>query len=107
MKIARDPKGESLRCNSSSFADTREAIQAFGRKLPSHNHSQTIAMSNQTSSNPVKVPPSAANNSAATLDTELRSQINTVLLKEGHIAKYATQPPLVAPLPLNPLTLVD
>ncbi|KAF4824925.1 hypothetical protein CGCSCA5_v000918 [Colletotrichum siamense] len=39
------------------------------------------------SSTPVKVPPSAANHSAATLDPELRSQINTLLLKEGHVTK--------------------
>ncbi|RYP87904.1 hypothetical protein DL769_000356 [Monosporascus sp. CRB-8-3] len=39
------------------------------------------------SSNPVKVPASAATYTAATLDPDLRSQINTVLLREGHIAK--------------------
>ncbi|KAF6809966.1 hypothetical protein CMUS01_00946 [Colletotrichum musicola] len=48
-------------------------------------------MSNQTSSNPVKVPPSAANNSAATLDPDLRSQINALLLREGHVAKIQEQ----------------
>ncbi|KXH64833.1 hypothetical protein CNYM01_14225 [Colletotrichum nymphaeae SA-01] len=41
----------------------------------------------QTPSTPVKVPPSAANHSAATLDPELRSQINTLLLKDGHVTK--------------------
>ncbi|RYP28743.1 hypothetical protein DL767_007086 [Monosporascus sp. MG133] len=39
------------------------------------------------SSTPVKVPASAATYTAATLDPDLRSQINTVLLREGHIAK--------------------
>ncbi|KAL0931026.1 uncharacterized protein CTRU02_213761 [Colletotrichum truncatum] len=44
-------------------------------------------MSSQPPSTPVKVPPSAANHSAATLDPELRSQINTLLLKDGHVTK--------------------
>ncbi|GKT52052.1 uncharacterized protein ColSpa_12233 [Colletotrichum spaethianum] len=48
-------------------------------------------MSNQTPSTPVKVPPSAANHSAATLDPELRSQINTLLLKDGHVTKIQEQ----------------
>ncbi|KAH6687457.1 hypothetical protein F5X68DRAFT_231923 [Plectosphaerella plurivora] len=39
------------------------------------------------SSTPVKVPPSAANHSAATLDPDLRSQINAHLLKDGHVQK--------------------
>jgi hypothetical protein len=38
-------------------------------------------------STPVKVPSSAANNTAATLDPDLRSQINSVLLREGHVSK--------------------
>ncbi|KAK1466821.1 hypothetical protein CMEL01_10814 [Colletotrichum melonis] len=45
----------------------------------------------QTPSTPVKVPPSAANHSAATLDPELRSQINTLLLKDGHVTKIQEQ----------------
>lgn len=40
------------------------------------------------SSTPVKVPSSAANYTAATLDPDLRSQINTVLLRDGHVSKY-------------------
>ncbi|OLN81456.1 hypothetical protein CCHL11_09046 [Colletotrichum chlorophyti] len=44
-------------------------------------------MSSQPPSTPVKVPPSAANHSAATLDPELRSQINTFLLRDGHVTK--------------------
>ncbi|KAK1986776.1 hypothetical protein LZ30DRAFT_581320 [Colletotrichum cereale] len=48
-------------------------------------------MSNQTPSTPVKVPPSAANHSAATLDPELRSQINTLLLKDGHVTRIQEQ----------------
>ncbi|KAG7145880.1 hypothetical protein HYQ46_005348 [Verticillium longisporum] len=36
---------------------------------------------------PIKVSPSAAVHSAATLDPDLRSQINTLLLKEGHVEK--------------------
>ncbi|CAM1502953.1 Fc.00g077290.m01.CDS01 [Cosmosporella sp. VM-42] len=43
-------------------------------------------MSN-TPSTPVKVPSSAANYTPATLDPDLRSQINTVLLKDGHVNK--------------------
>lgn len=38
-------------------------------------------------STPVKVPSSAANYTPATLDPDLRSQINTVLLRDGHVAK--------------------
>ncbi|KAK7415877.1 hypothetical protein QQX98_005566 [Neonectria punicea] len=36
---------------------------------------------------PLKVPSSAANYTPATLDPDLRSQINTVLLRDGHVAK--------------------
>jgi hypothetical protein len=43
----------------------------------------------QTPSTPVKVPSSAANYSPATLDPDLRSQINTILLRDGHVPKYA------------------
>ncbi|KAJ0386835.1 hypothetical protein COL922a_003610 [Colletotrichum nupharicola] len=57
------------------------------------------------SSTPVKVPPSAANHSAATLDPELRSQINTLLLKEGHVtnlnANQANWPTLIQNHALN------
>ena len=38
-------------------------------------------------STPVKVPPSAANYTAATLDPDLRSQINSTLIKEGHVTR--------------------
>ncbi|ROT42823.1 hypothetical protein SODALDRAFT_347701 [Sodiomyces alkalinus F11] len=44
-------------------------------------------MSPNPSSPPVKVPPSAADYSPATLDPDLRSQINAVLLKEGHVQR--------------------
>ncbi|KAM7194990.1 hypothetical protein V8F20_007716 [Naviculisporaceae sp. PSN 640] len=44
-------------------------------------------MANQNPATPVKVPPSAANYTPATLDSDLRSQINATLLKEGHIGK--------------------
>ncbi|KAK7746128.1 hypothetical protein SLS62_009507 [Diatrype stigma] len=40
---------------------------------------------------PVKVPASAATYTPATLDPELRSQINTVLLREGYITKIQEQ----------------
>ncbi|KAI0603370.1 hypothetical protein F4775DRAFT_27822 [Biscogniauxia sp. FL1348] len=43
-------------------------------------------MSHQPST-PVKVPNSATNYTPATLDPDLRSQINTLLLREGHINK--------------------
>ena len=39
-------------------------------------------------STPVKVPGSAATYTPATLDPDLRTQINSVLLREGHITKY-------------------
>ncbi|KAI8634879.1 hypothetical protein F5Y19DRAFT_410653 [Xylariaceae sp. FL1651] len=38
-------------------------------------------------STPVKVPPSAATYTPATQDPDLRSQVNTLLLREGHITK--------------------
>ncbi|KAL2024482.1 hypothetical protein VTK56DRAFT_8293 [Thermocarpiscus australiensis] len=44
-------------------------------------------MASQNPSMPVKVPSSAANYTAATLDPDLRSQINTLLIKDGHAAK--------------------
>ncbi|KAM0562530.1 hypothetical protein ACHAPJ_002220 [Fusarium lateritium] len=44
-------------------------------------------MSNNTPSTPVKVPSSAANHTQATLDPDLRSQINTLLLRDGHVSK--------------------
>lgn len=43
-------------------------------------------MTNNTST-PVKVSSGAANYTAATLDPDLRSQINTVLLRDGHVSK--------------------
>ncbi|KAI1502310.1 hypothetical protein F5X99DRAFT_165828 [Biscogniauxia marginata] len=43
-------------------------------------------MSHQPST-PVKVPNSTTNYTPATLDPDLRSQINTLLLREGHINK--------------------
>ncbi|KAI2626510.1 hypothetical protein GGR54DRAFT_474467 [Hypoxylon sp. NC1633] len=39
------------------------------------------------SQTPVKVPTSAANYTPATLDADLRSQINILLIREGHIDK--------------------
>ncbi|KAI1457720.1 hypothetical protein F4805DRAFT_427092 [Annulohypoxylon moriforme] len=39
------------------------------------------------SQTPVKVPPSAASYTPATQDSDLRSQINMLLIREGHIAK--------------------
>ncbi|KAI5928668.1 hypothetical protein F4810DRAFT_16890 [Camillea tinctor] len=42
-------------------------------------------------STPVKVPNSATNYTPATLDPDLRSQINTLLLREGHINKIQEQ----------------
>jgi len=41
----------------------------------------------QPPSTPVKVPSSAANYTPATLDPDLRSQINTLLIRDGHINK--------------------
>jgi len=44
-------------------------------------------MSSQNPTTPVKVPASAASYTAATLDPDLRSQINLLLLKEGLVNK--------------------
>ncbi|CEJ93641.1 hypothetical protein VHEMI09217 [[Torrubiella] hemipterigena] len=41
----------------------------------------------QQPSTPVKVPASATTYSPATLDPDLRSQINTILLRDGHVSK--------------------
>jgi len=41
----------------------------------------------QAPTTPVKVPSSAASYSAATLDPDLRSQINTLLLRDGHVTR--------------------
>lgn len=41
----------------------------------------------QPPSTPVKVPPSASSYTPATLDPDLRSQINTLLIRDGHINK--------------------
>lgn len=46
----------------------------------------------QRPSTPVKVPSSAADYTPATLDPDLRSQINTILLRDGHVPKYHTPP---------------
>ncbi|KAF4469419.1 hypothetical protein FALBO_3684 [Fusarium albosuccineum] len=55
-------------------------------------------MSSNAPSTPVKVPSSAANHTAATLDPDLRSQINTVLLRDGHVSKCVPSPPSLVPL---------
>ncbi|KAH8909900.1 hypothetical protein BR93DRAFT_976104 [Coniochaeta sp. PMI_546] len=44
-------------------------------------------MASSNSSTPVKVPSSATSYTPATLDPDLRSQINTLLIKDGHINK--------------------
>ncbi|KAK4123514.1 hypothetical protein N657DRAFT_645069 [Parathielavia appendiculata] len=44
-------------------------------------------MTSQNPSTPVKLPSSAANYTSATLDPDLRSQINSILLKEGYVTK--------------------
>lgn len=41
----------------------------------------------QKPSTPVKVPPTASSYTPATLDPDLRSQINAVLLRDGHVTK--------------------
>ncbi|KAK4218050.1 hypothetical protein QBC37DRAFT_383848 [Rhypophila decipiens] len=44
-------------------------------------------MANKNPATPVKVPPSATNYTSATQDSDLRSQINGILLTDGHIGK--------------------
>jgi len=46
-----------------------------------------MASQNPSSTTPVKVPPAAANYSAATLDPDVRSQINGVLIRDGLVNK--------------------
>ena len=50
-----------------------------------------LLIMSQPPSTPVKVPSSAANYTPATLDPDLRSQINTLLIRDGHINKYVIQ----------------
>ena len=52
---------------------------------------------NPPPSTPVKVPASSASYTPATLDPDLRSQINTVLIRDGHVAKYVRLPFPLAP----------
>jgi hypothetical protein len=42
---------------------------------------------------PVRVPKAAATYTPTTQDPDLRSQINTVLLRDGHISRYPPCPP--------------
>lgn len=48
-------------------------------------------MSPPPSTSPVKVPASAATYTPATLDPDLRSQINAALLREGHVERIQEQ----------------
>lgn len=49
---------------------------------------EALAIMSQPPSTPVKVPSAAANYTPATLDPDLRSQINTTLLRDGHVPRY-------------------
>lgn len=44
-------------------------------------------MAGQSPPDPVKIPAGAANYTAATIDPELRSTINALLLQEGHVRR--------------------
>ncbi|KAH8878865.1 hypothetical protein GQ53DRAFT_57429 [Thozetella sp. PMI_491] len=48
-------------------------------------------MANQTPSTPVKVPATAASYTPATLDPDLRSQINALLIRDGHVTSIQDQ----------------
>lgn len=61
----------------------------------------TLSIMSQRPSTPVKVPSSAANYTPATLDPDLRSQINTILLKDGHITKLVLLTTIPKPVPLT------
>lgn len=56
----------------------------------------------QQPSTPVKVPASATTYSPATLDPDLRSQINTILLRDGHVSKCVLHLPSSTVLCLPP-----
>lgn len=49
-------------------------------------------MATGPSSTPVKVPASATSYTPATQDQDLRSQINAILIRDGHIVKYVLPP---------------
>lgn len=58
---------------------------------PRRTHTSHPTMS-QTPSTPVKVPSTAANYTPATLDADLRSNINAMLIRDGHVQKYVSFP---------------
>lgn len=64
-------------------------------------------MASKNSSATVKVSGSAANYTPATLDPELRSSINSVLIEEGHVGKYVyTLSHILSKMsPVDPVTL--
>lgn len=57
-------------------------------------------MSGQSPPEPVKIPAGAADYTAATIDPELRSTLNALLLQEGYVRRYvgAARPPSRSPL---------
>ncbi len=87
------PKANAALLLNSDLASTpspssHPRVRAVPSLLNPASVSNAAIMANQNPSTPVKVPSSAANHTAATLDPDLRSQINSILIKEGHVTKY-------------------
>jgi hypothetical protein len=98
-----------IRLQEADWSQLRDLqTSSLGVLAISHFDSSTTPsadMSNQNPSTPVKVPSSAANYTAATLDPDLRSQINSTLIKEGLVTKYVSAtlgPTGLIPPPPNP-----
>lgn len=64
-------------------------------------------MASKNSAATVKISGSAANYTPATLDPELRSAINSVLIEEGHVGKYVLCPHVPEEMsPVDPVTVL-
>ncbi|CAK7198197.1 hypothetical protein SEUCBS139899_000855 [Sporothrix eucalyptigena] len=63
------------------------AVGAGGAAAAAAGTTAGAAAANSTPSTPVKVPSAAASYTPATLDPDLRSQINMVLIRDGHVGR--------------------
>ena len=54
-----------------------------------YTHRNTTRTMNSEPTTPVRVPKAAGTYTPSTQDPELRSEINSILIKEGHVSKYA------------------
>lgn len=81
---------DETRSEEANEPDTKpgRTLRRQGKALDAGLHPQPPRiMSPPPSTSPVKVPASAATYTPATLDPDLRSQINAALLREGHVER--------------------